>query len=62
MKAFFSVIQRDIRLALRQGADLAMVLAFFVIAASLFPLGVGRTRPFWGGLPQVSSGFWRCWR
>ncbi|WP_259781598.1 heme exporter protein CcmB [Aestuariispira ectoiniformans] len=41
MKAFFSVIQRDIRLALRQGADLAMVLAFFVIAASLFPLGVG---------------------
>lgn len=41
MRAFFSVIQRDIRLALRQGADLAMVLAFFVIAASLFPLGVG---------------------
>lgn len=36
-----SVFIRDIRLALRQGADMAMVLAFFVISASLFPLGVG---------------------
>ncbi|RED51556.1 heme exporter protein CcmB [Aestuariispira insulae] len=41
MAAFFSLIRRDLQLALRQSADLAMVLAFFVIAASLFPLAVG---------------------
>ena len=41
MSPFFAVIKRDLRLSYRQGADLAMVLAFFIIAASLFPLGVG---------------------
>lgn len=53
MKAFWSVVQRDLRLALRQGADLAMVLAFFVIAASLFPLGVG---PDPAVLGRIASG------
>lgn len=41
MKAFLAVVKRDLQLSYRQGADLAMVLAFFIIAASLFPLGVG---------------------
>lgn len=41
MKAFLAVLQRDLRLAIRQSADLALVLGFFVIAASLFPFGVG---------------------
>lgn len=41
MQAFTALLVRDLRLALRQGADVVMVLAFFVIAASLFPLGVG---------------------
>lgn len=41
MAGITGLIARDLRLALRQGADLAMVLAFFVIAAALFPLGVG---------------------
>lgn len=41
MGPFFALIRRDLKLALRQSADLAMVLAFFVIAASLFPLAVG---------------------
>ncbi|MDR1889512.1 MAG: heme exporter protein CcmB [Zoogloeaceae bacterium] len=35
------VIARDFRLALRRPADLASVLFFFIIVASLFPLGVG---------------------
>ena len=41
MTAFLAVLMRDLRLALRQSADLALVLGFFVIAASLFPFGVG---------------------
>ncbi|MEN8195946.1 MAG: heme exporter protein CcmB [Pseudomonadota bacterium] len=32
---------RDLRLALRQGTDVAMVVSFFVITVTLFPLGVG---------------------
>jgi heme exporter protein B len=36
-----SVIARDLRLALRRQADIVASLFFFVIVASLFPLGVG---------------------
>lgn len=35
------IIARDLRLALRRPADLAATLFFFVIVASLFPLGAG---------------------
>jgi heme exporter protein B len=35
------VIARDLRLAMRRRADAANALLFFVIVASLFPLGVG---------------------
>ena len=41
MSAFWAVLLRDLRLAIRQSADLALVLGFFVIAASLFPFGIG---------------------
>lgn len=41
MKALFLLAGRDVRLALRQPADVALALAFFLIAAALFPLGVG---------------------
>ncbi|MBO6836267.1 MAG: heme exporter protein CcmB [Alphaproteobacteria bacterium] len=41
MTGFRAVLLRDLRLAIRQSADLALVLGFFVIAASLFPFGVG---------------------
>ena len=41
MSAFLAVVQRDLRLALRQGSDAALVLAFFVLAVVLFPFGVG---------------------
>jgi heme exporter protein B len=40
---FLAVIARDLRLARRQGTDLAMTLAFFVVVVSLFPLGLGPT-------------------
>ncbi len=41
LDAFVGIVRRDLRLALRQGADSIMVVAFFVIAATLFPFGVG---------------------
>ena len=41
MTAFLALVSRDLRLALRQGSDAALVMAFFVLAVVLFPLGVG---------------------
>ena len=41
LKPIFTVIARDLRLALRRRSDIASVLFFFIIVASLFPLGVG---------------------
>ena len=41
MAALLSVFHRDLRLALRQGGDTALVLGFFVLAVVLFPFGVG---------------------
>lgn len=53
MRAFRALYGRDIRLALRQGADAVMALAFFLIAASLFPLGVG---PSLDTLGRIAAG------
>lgn len=39
--ALCQIVLRDLRLALRQGVDAVMVLMFFVITVTLFPLGVG---------------------
>lgn len=41
IRAMRIMVARDLRLALRQGSDAAMVVAFFVITVTLFPLGVG---------------------
>lgn len=41
MIPFFVLVMRDLRLALRQGGDAAMVVAFFVLTVILFPFGVG---------------------
>lgn len=41
MTAFAALVARDLRLALRQGSDAALVVAFFVLAVVLFPFGVG---------------------
>src|ERR1700688_2233854 len=38
---FLLLVLRDLRLALRQGGDAAMVVAFFVLTVILFPFGVG---------------------
>ena len=39
--AFLGLLRRDIRLSLRQGGDVGLVLGFFVLAVLLFPFGVG---------------------
>jgi heme exporter protein B len=41
MKALWVLLRRDLRLALRQRGDAAMVLFFFLLIASLFPFAVG---------------------
>ena len=41
MTAFRLLVHRDLRLALRQGGDAAMVVGFFVLTVVLFPFGVG---------------------
>ena len=40
-RGFAVLVQRDLRLALRRKGDVLNVLVFFVVVASLFPLGVG---------------------
>jgi heme exporter protein B len=41
MHAFTFIVRRDLRIALRRRGDVLNVLVFFVLVASLFPLGVG---------------------
>jgi len=41
MTAFIAIFSRDLRLSLRNGVDSAQPLIFFIIALTLFPLGVG---------------------
>ncbi|KJS35113.1 MAG: heme transporter [Rhodospirillaceae bacterium BRH_c57] len=53
MNALLAVIRRDLRLALRQGSDSMMVVAFFVLTVVLFPFGVG---PESGILERVAAG------
>ena len=39
--AFSAVYARDLRLALRRRVEALLPVVFFVVAVSLFPLGVG---------------------
>jgi heme exporter protein B len=41
MAGFFGLLRRDVRLSLRQGGELGLVLGFFVLTVLLFPFGVG---------------------
>ena len=53
MNGFFAILQRDLQLALRQGADSVMVVAFFIVTTTLFPFGVG---PEANILARIASG------
>jgi heme exporter protein B len=41
MGAFLGLIRQDLRLGIRQGGDIGLVLGFFVLAVILFPFGIG---------------------
>ena len=41
MTGFLAVLRRELQVALRRKGDVLNVLVFFVVVASLFPLGVG---------------------
>src|SRR5690606_31710956 len=45
MTAFFAIMGRDLRLALRQGGDILTLVLFFVIVGVLMPFAVGPDRP-----------------
>ena len=41
MAGFLTVLRRELQIALRRKGDVLNVLVFFIVVASLFPLGVG---------------------
>jgi len=53
MTRLWTIVQRDLRLALRQGSDSLMVVGFFVLTVTLFPFGLG---PETNLLERTSSG------
>jgi heme exporter protein B len=53
MNRFFSLVRRDVGLAFRQGSASTMVVMFFILTVTLFPLGVG---PEANILQRISSG------
>jgi heme exporter protein B len=56
--AFAAVYARDLRLALRRRVEALLPVVFFVVAVSLFPLGVG---PELQTLRQIAAGVvWVC--
>ncbi|MCZ6744851.1 MAG: heme exporter protein CcmB [Alphaproteobacteria bacterium] len=53
MSRFALIVARDLRLALRRGADSTMVVTFFILIAVIFTLGVG---PDTAILARISPG------
>ena len=53
MSPFFALLQRDLKLAIRQGVDTLMVITFFILVIVLFPLAIG---PENKTLSQIGSG------
>ena len=57
MSAFTALLSRDLALVLRRPGDVTVVLAFFVVAVTLFPLGIG---PETNLLQRVAAGILWC--
>lgn len=58
MNAFIAVLARDLRLAARRRIEALLPIAFFTVAVSLFPLGVGPEAQM---LRQIAPGVvWVC--
>ncbi len=57
MSGFAALMARDLRLVWRRPGDVAVVLAFFVVATALFPLGIG---PEANVLARIAAGVLWC--
>ncbi len=57
MTGFAALMARDLRLVWRRPGDVAVVLAFFVVATVLFPLGIG---PEANVLARIAAGVLWC--
>jgi len=57
MTGFAALMARDLRLVWRRPGDVAVVLAFFVVATVLFPLGIG---PEANMLARIAAGVLWC--
>jgi heme exporter protein B len=57
MSGFSTLLVRDLRLVLRRPGDVGVVLAFFVVATVLFPLGIG---PETNVLARIAAGVLWC--
>ena len=57
MSGFLALVARDLQLVWRRPGDVAVVLAFFVVATSLFPLGIG---PETNLLARIAAGVLWC--
>ncbi|MFZ5782043.1 MAG: heme exporter protein CcmB [Pseudomonadota bacterium] len=57
MTGFAALLARDLRLVWRRPGDVVLVLAFFVVATVLFPLGIG---PEPGVLSRIAAGVLWC--
>ena len=57
MNGFTTLLARDLRLVLRRPGDVGVVLAFFVVATVLFPLGIG---PETNVLARIAAGVLWC--
>jgi heme exporter protein B len=57
MSGFAALVVRDLRLVWRRPGDVAVVLAFFVVATTLFPLGIG---PETNVLARIAAGVLWC--
>jgi len=57
MSGFTTLLMRDLRLVLRRPGDVGVVLAFFVVATVLFPLGIG---PETNVLTRIAAGVLWC--
>ena len=57
MSGFSALLTRDLRLVWRRPGDVVVVLAFFVVATVLFPLGIG---PETNVLARIAAGVLWC--
>lgn len=57
MTGFLALLARDLRLVWRRPGDVGVVLAFFVVAVVLFPLGIG---PETNTLARIAAGVLWC--